>query len=411
MIANGSLFSGGIYTIDNIPVNPDADSIYQIKVEDADNVFIDDTFDVAVPKGAETETSAGQKRLLTEDGNVCTQGDNACISAQNNAQGTINVHVINAETGANVEGSTVNLKNSQTSSGVIIQTATSNTDGIATFEDINYGYYTAETSGSGFDLATAPIDLNSATVTQKLTAKPSNSDFDMILELDVDDADADFDLKMYAQNPSGKECEVSPINKYCAYSQHFKDNQIGENGSEIIRIQDLAVAKYKTTVEPSPAYGTTCPEYQLLASHNSRLLSSSNGGWDWSSFRAKNPMDKISFRVRSLVKKLKQGDIQTLIDALGSSPPVETKPHAKQWKKLLNKAGKKFNGGYDYTTYIKPRNPELVEVELPAEEDVEAVIPIDSEVQSTSNNVRSYHFYPIFNFLLGSNYFRSPINK
>ena len=71
LVGTGSLFTGGIYTIAGIPINPDADQVLDIKVEDSQNVFIEDTFDVVVPKGAESETSTGQHRLLTKDGNIC----------------------------------------------------------------------------------------------------------------------------------------------------------------------------------------------------------------------------------------------------------------------------------------------------------------------------------------------------
>lgn len=32
-----------------------------------------------------------------------------------------------------------------------------------------------------------------------------------------------FDLKLYAKNLRGYECEVSPTNKFCAYSHHVED--------------------------------------------------------------------------------------------------------------------------------------------------------------------------------------------
>jgi len=65
------------------------------------------------------------------------------------------------------------------------------------------------------------------------------------------DSAADLDYKLYAQNPAGLECEASPLNKYCAYAQHIRDTTPNAPGSEIINIKDLAVAKYRTTIEPS----------------------------------------------------------------------------------------------------------------------------------------------------------------
>jgi hypothetical protein len=199
LVGTGTLLSGGIFTIADIPVNPNADSIYQVKVEDANNVFLDDTFDVVVPAGAETETSAGKKRLLTADGKVCTQTDTDCISNQSPKQGKVLVHVINAETGENVEGSTVTLRNGQSSTGSVNTTATTDDKGIATFENLDYGYYTAESEQTAdVNFASSRIDLNGDEVSKKLTLIPSNSEYDMLLEMDVDQPDADFDLKLYA---------------------------------------------------------------------------------------------------------------------------------------------------------------------------------------------------------------------
>lgn len=114
LLGTGNLYSGGIYTIENIPVNPSSDTIYQVKVEDKSNVFLDDTFDVVVPQGAESETSAGHKRLLTKNGTICLSTNTDCINNQSLLKGTINVKVVNAETGNNVAGSTVTLRDGHT---------------------------------------------------------------------------------------------------------------------------------------------------------------------------------------------------------------------------------------------------------------------------------------------------------
>ena len=138
--------------------------------------------------------------------------------------------MINSETGESLSGVQVKLNNGHSSSGSTAHTATTNEDGNAIFSGVTYGPYTAVVEESGFNAGQVEIDLNSDSVSHKLAVNPTNSDYDMVLELDTDDAEADFDLKVYAQNPEGHECEISPVNKYCAYGQHYKDNQLGENG-------------------------------------------------------------------------------------------------------------------------------------------------------------------------------------
>ena len=380
-VGSGNLYSTGIFTIPNIPINPDTDTIYQVRVQDQDNIFLDDDFDAVVPKSADTETSAGHKRLLTKDGEVCNlTNDPDCVNNQEYKQGTIKVHVINSETGADVEGATVDLIGNQSFTGTVSQTGTTGADGYATFENLNYGYYDAKVQGTGLNLGVVEIDLNSELTDKKVSVSPVDTEFDMIQQMHVDDPTADFDLKMYARNPSNYECEVSPMNKYCAYSQHYKDNQLGETSQEIIKVKDFAVAKYKTTIEPAPNYGTTCPEYQLLADHttstnaDSRSAIVSNpvsGGWNWETFRTTNPLDKNPLYVNTNYKSgvTSPTDQQLVIAYLGVPPNVETKTGAQVPKTLLNEAGTPVTDGAEASTYIEPTNPALSEVEIPQGED------------------------------------------
>ena len=125
-----------------------------------------------------------------------------------------------------------------------------------------------------------------------------------------------------------------------------------------------------------------------MTHHNQRLLSSFLGGWNWSGFRVEHPLDKISFFVRKLFRQVNRDKTQEVADALGVSPPVETVPNAKKFKTLLNEGGQVYEGGYLYNTYIEPNQPALVEVEIPEEEFVEPLEPVDSDVPSSSGNVR-----------------------
>jgi len=50
-------------------------------------------------------------------------------------------------------------------------------------------------------LSQAQIDLNSPEVFKKITANPSDSEYDMLMELDIDEPNADLDMKVYAKNP------------------------------------------------------------------------------------------------------------------------------------------------------------------------------------------------------------------
>jgi len=45
---------------------------------------------------------------------------------------------------------------------------------------------------------------------------------------------------------SGEECTVDPLNKWCAYAEHVKDIQSGENGFEKIRLNKFTESNYLT---------------------------------------------------------------------------------------------------------------------------------------------------------------------
>jgi len=99
----------------------------------------------------------------------------------------------------------------------------------------------------------------------------------------------DMDFKLYVNNLD-KECVVSPINKYCAFARHFKDATVDSPGAEIINIKDLAVAQYKTTVEPAPSYNGKCKQAEDA---NVSYHSAHTAGWD--AVHRKKNITKIPF--------------------------------------------------------------------------------------------------------------------
>ena len=114
--------------------------------------------------------------------------------------------------------------------------------------------------------------------------------------MDTTNPDADLDYKMYVQNPAGEECVVSPANKYCAYAQHFFDATPLNPGVEIMYIKDLAVAKYKTTIEPAPAYNglsSSGPDYLDSA----QTTNPGNFSWNWDNFKLSNPLTSFPFEL------------------------------------------------------------------------------------------------------------------
>jgi len=258
IIGTGNLFSGGIYTIPNIPINKYSDYPVVVKFEDSTNVFSDDEIDVIVPSSADSETSTGKTQLVTKSGTVCASNDSACIANQVAMTGDINVNVSNSLTGAPIPGVDVDLIQGQSLNGPTISTKATNLDGVATFTGIEYGKYAALINDSSYDAGESVSVLQEPSLERYISLSPSDSEYDASFSSSVGDSEADMDFKLYARNPAGYECEVSPVNKYCAYAEHSNDANPSAPGTERINIKDFAVAKYKTTIEPAADYGGSC---------------------------------------------------------------------------------------------------------------------------------------------------------
>jgi hypothetical protein len=264
LVQTGSVTINGIYVIPNIPVHPDTSVIYDIKIEDYAHRTLTNEFEAVVPAGADTEVSTGSSRVITADGKLCDSGDSACIAKLKLGSGTINILVLDAETGKTVSGSKVLLKSSSSVKGAVVAEQTTDSNGKVAFKT-NYGYYNAIVDNSHYKHTVNIISLDEASTSTEISLTPVNSAYDFTQEFAMQDKNADMDLVIYAQNPKGYECNISPTNKYCAYGQHYKDSMVGDASTEIVRIKSWAVAKYKTVVQPAGPYGTTCPEFVQLS--------------------------------------------------------------------------------------------------------------------------------------------------
>jgi hypothetical protein len=403
LVKAGTLTAGGVYTIDDIPVNKDSSYPLVIKVEDQANIFDDEQFDTVIPATAGAETSTGKTQLVTASGVVCDATDSQCISQQTPAKGQVNVTVTNAETGAPVSGLDVQLRQGLSLTGSTVQTVATNDDGVAEFKDVEYGNYSAFVGDSSYQPANAKIALQSATVQGGMSVTPAESENDITLSMSLDSDEADMDFKMYAQNPSGYECEVSPLNKYCAYAQHMNDSTPTNKGSEIINIRDLAVAKYRTTVEPAPDYQDSCTQ-ATQANINY------HAGWSWLNFLKGNKLTDLPFKFgRKFGTRKVAAAATTNTGAASPAPrnpivaailalvsfesPVETPFQAKQPKIVVNKGGNALDKPEVITTFIEPNEDEVFENdpedpfdETVAQEGEEPVATEDLIIVSSSGN-------------------------
>ena len=359
LLAAGNLYTNGIYTIPNVPVNPDSSYPVTIKFDDTLNLFNDDSIDVLIPSNAGSEISTGRTQLLTKDGKVCSHTDAACISNQVSKYGEVKVAVFNSETGAPLPGVDVDLRYGASLSGPLVKTHTTDADGIATFKDVEYGKYNAYVNNSDYVNGYSAITVQSHKNSSIISVNPKDSRYDLTLNYIPTNTAADLDYKLYVRNKAGTECEVSPLNKYCAYARHARDAAPGGDDFETIQIKDFAVAKYKTTVEPSPAYSGSCSQLDATKIH-----AQSANSWNWNTFKTNTPLTKIALQFSQIFNESKgvgntAQKINNLLGLISDKVPVETPAQAAVPKFLLNKGGKKMKEEFLESTFINPRGKEI----------------------------------------------------
>jgi hypothetical protein len=374
-ITGGKLYENGIFIIPEVPINPTSDYKVTVFIEDPKNVFMEQTTDVVVPLNAGTETSAGRIQLATKDGNVCQATDTKCIEDTKLAQGDVLIDIVHAVTGKPVPHIEVVINKGFTFAGSVIETLTTNADGFAQLPGVDYGVYKAVVEDENFDVSSLDFIVQNQKTKVTIPINPSENDFDMTVTMKVENRDVDMDLSLLARNPEGFECEVSPLNKYCAYSMHSKDVTAGAQGIEIINIKDLAVAEYKTMVGPAPAYQASCAAFESVqgvnfATSGGHVAPVKHAGfkvkanthftvqksWDWNTIKQNLSLQDLGIQIVNVMggkaRRRNEGKKEEMINLIARNLPIESDSEAEQPKKLLNNAGKKPEGTVKESTKI-----------------------------------------------------------
>jgi len=335
--APGNLFANGYFTIPQIPVMPTSDYPLTVAIDDQSNTLLQDTIDVLISHKAATETSAGTIALLSADGRFCAETDTTCKDAITPMRGLINVTVVQSVSGAPASNIEVKLRATHSLTGAEVASNVTNSQGYAIFNNTNYGPYMIVINDASYEPASQRVNLREKASNISIGLLPINTDSDMRVTMTTNDPTVDFDLMMYARNPAGKECVCSPINKYCAYSYHYSDVSTGQTGSEIINIKRLAVAEYKTTAEPAPAYNLQCAE--VVATQNAHMANAVT--WDWNTVKKTVALKDIKFKVKtsSLADKNAGGIYTAVLAQLSEESPVQDRKSAMEKTLLISTGG------------------------------------------------------------------------
>lgn len=347
-----SLYDGGIFTVLNVPRQLSNAYVATVDISDPVGVFLRKKVDVVVEANTTTNTeiSAGNIRLLTLDGNVCSATNATCISGQTRKNGTINIKVKDgsgefiSETSPVLTGVDLNLIKWNQASGQSYGkgTVTAN-DGTFNFSNIPYDSYTVLANKTGFKPSSSYIDLQDPTLTvPNIAMRPVSEKWDMRVTSFINDPSIDFDLNLLIRSQSGAECTVNPVNKYCPYAAHMNDVEPGEIGEENILVKKLAVASYMSYVSPAPTYKGSCP--QSVAEDTNRKLYHAEG-WNWFTFKQSRNLSSLNIEAftfgRSESKK-----VFTFVDLLKRKDTVESPSEAKVKKRLINRDSQPVIGTY-----------------------------------------------------------------
>lgn len=331
------LISEGIFIIRGVPRYPNSSYILTLTFSDPKNVFITKKVDVLVDRdmGSNEELSAGSHRLLTTDGGYCAPDNTTCISNRKSLNGTVGFTIRDASDPESTEpatGTTVTITQQQAAGGSVVATLTTDESGNVKSGPLAYGSYTATYTKGGFVPASTRLDLQEPNLNAvPVMLSPLTDSYDMRVVAEMNEPSADFDLVLGIRSDKGKDCIVSPINKYCPYAAHLSDIKQGV-GQEVIGIKQLAVANYISMITPSPAYSATCSAEAALKDALAHYQ-----GWNWESFKVTRSLEDLEIVVRTLGNFLptttdSNGNI---VVAISKELPVETPDQAAVLKTLL----------------------------------------------------------------------------
>jgi Carboxypeptidase regulatory-like domain len=330
--------------------------------------FLDRNLDIYIPRIGGGVLSAGNIRLLTSNGQVCSATDATCLNAQTQSTGSVTVAITNGTDVTNGNSPTplantqVTLFRGQTAAAQQIQSLTTDANGKVTFTNAPYDAYTIVASKDGFKDSSIKVEVQkAATDIGSLVMGPTAAGlFDMMISSKVEDSRVDLDLHLRAESDKNAGCTVSPYNKYCAYSAHANDVAQGV-GQESIVVRRLSVANYASWVAPAPAYGASCD----AGSNYYANAGAYHADWNWLNTQKTVSLTSIRMVISTVVpttpaaaaaEKAAASSPVAAASAPTIPPPVETTEQSAQPKTVLSFNGKSVPEG---TTLRTSKNTEL----------------------------------------------------
>jgi hypothetical protein len=241
----------------------------QVHLTDTAGNYEPNIIDVTIPSSPGPTVSFGNIVMITKSGQGC-QGLTGtaftdCTSAAAQ-KGDVVITVLDGTTDQPVEGATVKLYKQFTSTGTLLDTDVTDSDGKVTFDAEDYTYARVDVSKSGYKLSPNKIYHDEPTTENKLFIFPESSS-PMSLFMKVTDENKESDIQLDMQTNTGKTCTVSPANKFCPYVEHKKDVNRGTTGYEYIDVQRMTESKYLFYAKQDDTTYGTCTSTSTAALH------------------------------------------------------------------------------------------------------------------------------------------------
>ena len=314
---------------------------------DPANVFLEKRVDILIPPFVPNDTpTAGFIRLNTKDGNVCNSLNTACINAQVQRSGRVNVIIRDEAAFAisarntTIDGVTILLTRFHVINGTNGRQATTRSNGRASFDNVPYDAYTVQAFRTGYRPFYTQIDLQQPNIDVPLISlRPLNEPYDVRIIAQMFEPTADFDLNLQVRSDRNTECTVNTFNKYCAYSAHFNDIAFGI-GEENIIIRRLSVATYNAYISPAQPYTNNCSAASSL-NENIRLYHAQGSAnqiqtWNWDIYKLTRPLYTLGICAKTLFFNL-FADISLIqFTSFSRSGEVETPENSARLRRIIN---------------------------------------------------------------------------
>ena len=266
----------------------------QINLTDSADHYLPASQTYAIPNQQSNVFNAQNLILLTKDGKGCVDSPNVsqCWAGKTLKYTNVDVTVKDELDGEPVEGRSVKLYSGLSGQNYIGSQIT-NKYGVATFPNLAFDQYQATFEGDNKYIPASnsfPVQSEKESDTT-LFLHDRNSTAAVIEEPVyniVSGRDQDLGLKIKAHG--GSECNVDPLNKWCAYAEHVNDVSQNNNGFERIRLNKFTVSHYLTYMQDAPPYSGTCAAannstYKYYPNDDTTLRSLKVEDFNWNKVR------------------------------------------------------------------------------------------------------------------------------